>query len=257
MSRRRSVARTVTTMATASVLSVAMCAGSAAPAQAGLIGDLLGTVGTVTGTVTTLLTTTTQSLLGPTGWITDPGVTDLDHVAAVIGADRMYSRGVTGKGVGVALIDSGVTAVKGLNGQRHLRPGPLLRVPGPGHPPPRHLRPRHPHGRDHRRRRPGVGQDSTRRRSSSASPPTPTCSASRSPTATAPSTSPRSSPASTGSSPTATTTRPQHPGPQPLLRHRQHPALPHRPPRPRRRERLAGRHRRGRRRRQRRHTPRG
>jgi serine protease AprX len=114
MSRRRSVARTVTSMATASVLSVAMCAGNAAPAQAGLIGDLLGTVGAVTGTVTTLLANTTQSLLGPTGWITDPGVTDLDHVAAVIGADRMYSRGVTGKGVGVALIDTGVVPVRGL-----------------------------------------------------------------------------------------------------------------------------------------------
>ena len=114
MSRRRSVARTVTSMATASVLSVAMCAGSAAPAQAGLIDDLLGTVGAVTGTVTTLVAGTTQSLLGPTGWITDEGVTDLDHVAAVIGADRMYSRGVTGKGVGVALVDTGVVPVRGL-----------------------------------------------------------------------------------------------------------------------------------------------
>ncbi len=114
MSRRRSVARSVTSVATASVLSVAMCAGSAAPAQAGLIGDLVGTVGAVTGTVTTLLSSTTQSLLGPTGWITDEGVTDLDHVAAVIGADRMYSRGVTGKGVGVALVDTGVVPVAGL-----------------------------------------------------------------------------------------------------------------------------------------------
>ena len=114
MSRRRSVARTVTSMATASVLSVAMCAGSAAPAQAGLIGGLLGTVGAVTGTVTTLVAGTAQSLLGPTGWITDEGVTELDHVAAVIGADRMYSRGVTGKGVGVALVDTGVVPVRGL-----------------------------------------------------------------------------------------------------------------------------------------------
>jgi serine protease AprX len=97
-------------MATASVLSVALCAGSAAPAQAGLIGDLLGTV----GTVITLVADTTQSLLGPTGWITEDGVTDLNHVAAVIGADRMYGRGVTGKGVGVALVDTGVAPVRGL-----------------------------------------------------------------------------------------------------------------------------------------------
>ena len=107
MSRRRSAARTVTSVATASVLTVALCAGSAAPAQAGLLGSLLGTV-------TTLVAGTTQSLLGPTGWITDEGVTDLDHVAAVIGADRMYARGVTGKGVGVALIDTGVVPVRGL-----------------------------------------------------------------------------------------------------------------------------------------------
>ena len=114
MSRRRSAARTVTSVATASVLSVALCAGSATPAQAGLLGGLLGTVGGLVGGVTTLVAGTTQSLLGPTGWITDEGVTDLDHVAAVIGADRMYSRGVTGKGVGVALIDTGVVPVRGL-----------------------------------------------------------------------------------------------------------------------------------------------
>ena len=114
MSRRRSAARTVTSVATASVLTVALCAGSAAPAQAGLLGGVLGTVGGLVGGVTTLVAGTTQSLLGPTGWITDEGVTELDHVAAVIGADRMYSRGVTGRGVGVALVDTGVVPVRGL-----------------------------------------------------------------------------------------------------------------------------------------------
>ena len=130
MSRRRNVARTVTSVATASVLSVALCAGSATPAQAGLLGGLLGTVGGWSARVTTLVAGTTQSLLGPTGWIVDEGVTDLDHVAAVIGADRMYSRGVTGKGVGVALVDTGVVPVRGLTvRQRRQRPGPVVREP--------------------------------------------------------------------------------------------------------------------------------
>ena len=32
----------------------------------------------------------------------------------MIGADRMYGRGVTGRGVGVALVDTGVVPVPGL-----------------------------------------------------------------------------------------------------------------------------------------------
>ncbi len=90
------------------------------PARAGLIGDLTGVVtGVVGGVVTTttsLVAGTVGSLLGPTGWMYDDKSTSLDHVAAVIGADRMYSRGVTGSGVGVALIDTGVVPVKGLTG---------------------------------------------------------------------------------------------------------------------------------------------
>ena len=172
MSRRRSAGRTVTSVATASVLSVALCAGSAAPAQAGLLGGLLGTVGGLVGGVTTLVAGTTQSLLGPTGWITDEGVTDLDHVAAVIGADRMYSRGVTGKGVGVALVDTGVVPVRGLTSGNVVN-GPDLSFESQSDAPapPGHLRPRHPHGRHHRRQRP---VDAARPAASSrASPPAP------------------------------------------------------------------------------------
>jgi serine protease AprX len=97
------------------VVSLALTvAGPAAPAHAGLIGGLLGTVTTLTTTTTTLLAGTVQSLLGPTGWIVEDGVTDVDHVASVIGADRMYARGFDGHGVGVALVDTGVAPVKGL-----------------------------------------------------------------------------------------------------------------------------------------------
>jgi serine protease AprX len=89
-------------------------AGSAGPAQAGLLGDLLGTVVGVTTATTSLVTGTLNGLLAPTGWIVDEGVTELDHVSAVIGADRMQARGYTGRGVGVALVDTGVVPVRGL-----------------------------------------------------------------------------------------------------------------------------------------------
>jgi serine protease AprX len=42
-----------------------------------------------------------------------PGV-GLGHVAQVVGADDLWARGITGRGVGVALIDSGVVPVPGL-----------------------------------------------------------------------------------------------------------------------------------------------
>ena len=38
----------------------------------------------------------------------------LDHIAEAIGADHLHDRGITGAGVGVALIDTGVAAVPGL-----------------------------------------------------------------------------------------------------------------------------------------------
>ncbi len=117
MPRHQRSRRLAVTAAT-SALALASLAAPATPAQAGLLGDLTGTVtGTLTTTVsatTDLLASTVDSLLGPTGWIVDDGVTDLDHVAAVIGADRMYSRGYTGRGVGVALVDTGVVPVAGM-----------------------------------------------------------------------------------------------------------------------------------------------
>jgi len=103
----RNMASRLASAATVSTLCLAMLGGSAAPAQADLLGDL-------TGAVVNVVTGTVGSLLGPTGWIVDDGVTRLDHVAAVTGADRLNSRGYTGKGVGVALIDTGVVPVKGL-----------------------------------------------------------------------------------------------------------------------------------------------
>jgi serine protease AprX len=100
--------------ASVTALWMAALTGSAAPAQADLIGDLLGTVGGVVNTTTTLLSNTVNGLLSPTGWIVEDGVTNLDHVSAVIGADRLRGRGYSGRGIGVALVDTGVVPVKGL-----------------------------------------------------------------------------------------------------------------------------------------------
>lgn len=50
----------------------------------------------------------------PTGWRYDSSATTMDEVRAAIGADWMWSRGYTGDGVGVALVDTGVVPVDGL-----------------------------------------------------------------------------------------------------------------------------------------------
>jgi serine protease AprX len=50
----------------------------------------------------------------PTGWLYDGSATTMDEVRAAIRADWMWSRGWTGDGVGVALVDTGVVPVAGL-----------------------------------------------------------------------------------------------------------------------------------------------
>jgi serine protease AprX len=111
MSRFRRTRFASVTVAASLALTMA---GPPATAHAGLIDGLLGTVvGVVSGT-TQVLAGTVASLLGPTGWIVEDGETEVDHVAAVIGANAMYQRGYDGRGVGVALVDTGVAPVKGL-----------------------------------------------------------------------------------------------------------------------------------------------
>jgi len=106
MTGRTRMRRLVVGTATVALL---VTAPGAAPAQAsgGLLGGLLGGV-------TSVLGATVTSLLGPTGWMYDDTETPVDEVAAVIGADKLYARGVTGRGVGIALVDTGTVQVKGL-----------------------------------------------------------------------------------------------------------------------------------------------
>jgi serine protease AprX len=93
----------------AASVALLLTAPGSVPAQAstGLLGGLLGGV-------TSLLGGVVNSLLGPTGWMYDDTETPVDEVAAVIGADKLYARGITGRGVGVALVDTGTVQVKGL-----------------------------------------------------------------------------------------------------------------------------------------------
>jgi len=60
-----------------------------------------------------------------TGWRFDATATEVGDVARVVGADRLWASGTTGDGVGVALIDTGVTPVDGLRAVVH---GPDLSV---------------------------------------------------------------------------------------------------------------------------------
>jgi serine protease AprX len=113
----RTVGRRTRRAGAALLTATALSVTAATPAQAGLLGGLLGTVGGVVagtvGVVTNLLDTTT-GLLGGADWGYAPSVARLPAVAAAVNADDMWAKGYTGKGVGVALIDTGVVPVQGL-----------------------------------------------------------------------------------------------------------------------------------------------
>lgn len=97
--------------------AVVAAAQPAAPAHAGLIGGLLGTTTGLLGGVLGILTP---------GW--DDGATTpptpMTDVTAAVGARSLWSSGIDGTGVGVALIDSGVAPVDGL-----LTPGKIVNGP--------------------------------------------------------------------------------------------------------------------------------
>ncbi|HET7310485.1 MAG TPA: S8 family serine peptidase [Mycobacteriales bacterium] len=119
--------------ALAAVATVGLTAGAAPPAQADLLGGLLGTVtgtvGALVGVVSTALDTTTGLLTGA-DWGYSASQTSMTSVNQTIGADKLQSLGYTGKGVGVALIDTGVVNVKGLTSGNVVN-GPDLSLDNP------------------------------------------------------------------------------------------------------------------------------
>lgn len=108
--RRSPTARRAAASLLAAAAATSTTLSAAVPAQAGLLGNLLG--GTV-GVVSRLLDTTT-GLLGGADWGYAPSVARMPEVASAVGADQLWSRGITGNGVGVALVDTGVVPVQGL-----------------------------------------------------------------------------------------------------------------------------------------------
>ncbi|MDT5035021.1 MAG: serine protease AprX [Micromonosporaceae bacterium] len=57
---------------------------------------------------------TPASAAATTGWIWDTTQTQMASVAWTVGADAVWSKGITGKGIGVALIDTGTARVDGI-----------------------------------------------------------------------------------------------------------------------------------------------
>ena len=79
----------------------------------GVVGGLGGVVSGVVGVVSTAVDTT-QGLLTGADWGYASGQTSMSDVDKAIGATTLQNEGVTGKGVGVALVDTGVVPVQGL-----------------------------------------------------------------------------------------------------------------------------------------------
>jgi serine protease AprX len=63
-------------------------------------------------------------------WRFDSSATSLDSVSAIVGADKLRATGVDGRGVGVALVDTGVVPLDGLR-QTRVVTGPDLSLESP------------------------------------------------------------------------------------------------------------------------------
>ncbi len=91
--------------------------GAVASAVGMAVAAVVGPVGASRADVLDPAVSTVDGIIGEpvgTGWLFDGAATTMDEVRASIGADAMWSRGYTGKGVGIALVDTGVVPVDGL-----------------------------------------------------------------------------------------------------------------------------------------------
>lgn len=85
-------------------------AASGSPAQAGLLGSTADALDSTVDSSTGLLVGENGLL---SGWLYDETSTSMAHVNDVVGAPRMWRKGITGAGVDVAVLDTGVVPVKG------------------------------------------------------------------------------------------------------------------------------------------------
>ncbi len=110
--RSRTTVRTGAAMLCATALTASGLMQT--PAQAGLLDPLEPLLGSVLTPVVGLVDGIVGELV-PTGWLYDGTATSMSEVRAAIGAESLWSRGYTGRGVGVALVDTGVVPVSGLD----------------------------------------------------------------------------------------------------------------------------------------------
>jgi serine protease AprX len=127
---RRVKATAVAIVTCTAVMSMGMPAHAATGGLGGLLTGLTGAVGSTLANTTDAVVSVVHALSGilTAGW--DDGATSpptrLALVADAINADEMWSRGVDGSDIGVAVIDSGVAPVPGLDGTGKLINGPDL-----------------------------------------------------------------------------------------------------------------------------------
>jgi serine protease AprX len=128
---RRSRRRRAIRFVTASVVATAITVPLAAPAPAsadGLLGGLLGTEGTARGTLPAAVDDVLAFGASPFDEFAHRPSTPLQpgQVTDLIGARGLHNRGIDGSGVDVALIDTGVAPVPGLDADGAVIVGPDL-----------------------------------------------------------------------------------------------------------------------------------
>ncbi len=110
LTRPRRAAIRVTALGAALAALTSLPTGAA---SAGLLDPLEPVAGSVLTPVLSAVDGITGELV-PTGWIYDGTATPMTEVRASIGAGSLWAKGITGSGVGVALVDTGVVPVPGL-----------------------------------------------------------------------------------------------------------------------------------------------
>ena len=104
-------------LSSAVLLSTVLALAVPAPAHAGLLGTTLGIVDDTVDLLGATVDATTGLVVGEngllSGWLYDESSTTMSHVNDVVGAPKMWRKGVTGAGVDVAVLDTGAVPIKG------------------------------------------------------------------------------------------------------------------------------------------------